>query len=363
MADFETDVDSLYRTASDETGFNGALRHLQSSVNAAAFHLVAIDRPTRMPLTGLSSEFPAAHDIYCRDFAEIDPRAARFFDNDSFRAFDINAVFSEEAHRRSPVYHEFLDRYDGQIGASVIKRLDRNTTFVLGSMRPDSLGWYEDAEIAKIEYLARNLIRILSFRKAHTLDLHEMLTLDERAVILLNRYGRPLAMSEAAERLVTRSTILRASPDRIAAVERESDRRLRNAVDAVLSGAERLTDDVILRDLHGQQVCALAVRAVTSHEFLDFHSQAPSASIHIRELESGSPVRDSLLSELFGLTATEAAVASALCAGTTPLAIAAERGVAISTVRWTIRNLFEKLGASSQSELVATILRHPLMIR
>ena len=356
MVDFEAQVDALYRAASDEAAFNGVLNGLQASVNAAAFHLVAIDRSTQMPLAGLSSEFPAAHDIYCRDFAEIDPRAARFFDNDSFRAFDINSVFAEDAHRHSPVYHEFLDRYDGQVGASVIKRLDRNTTFVLGSMRPDSLGWYEEDELAKLEYLARNLIRIVSFRNAHSLSLHETLTLDGSPVILLNRYGRPLAISEAAERFLNEGSVLRILPSKIAAVERDSDRRLRDAIDAVLNGTERLTGNLLLRDSFGRPACMITVRAVASSEFLDFHRMTPKASIHIRRLENTSSIDDHLVSELFDLTPVETAVARALCAGKIPTVIAAERDVSINTVRWTIRNLFEKLDVSSQSGLVAKIL-------
>jgi DNA-binding CsgD family transcriptional regulator len=60
-----------------------------------------------------------------------------------------------------------------------------------------------------------------------------------------------------------------------------------------------------------------------------------------------------------GLTAAEARVLTALCRGTPPLAIAAEVGVAISTVRTQIGNIRLKTGATSIRALVQQVAALP----
>jgi len=60
-----------------------------------------------------------------------------------------------------------------------------------------------------------------------------------------------------------------------------------------------------------------------------------------------------------GLTAAEARVLTALCRGTPPVAIAAEVGVAISTVRTQIGNIRVKTGAASIRALVQQVAALP----
>ncbi len=57
----------------------------------------------------------------------------------------------------------------------------------------------------------------------------------------------------------------------------------------------------------------------------------------------------------FGLTPAEADVASSLCEGKAVKQIAAERHVAVSTVRFQVRMLLEKLGCARQAQMVALI--------
>jgi len=62
------------------------------------------------------------------------------------------------------------------------------------------------------------------------------------------------------------------------------------------------------------------------------------------------------LSELFGLTATEARVALALTEGKSLGQIAKAFGVSRTTVAYHLRNIFQKTGVSRQTELVSKLL-------
>lgn len=60
---------------------------------------------------------------------------------------------------------------------------------------------------------------------------------------------------------------------------------------------------------------------------------------------------------LFGLTASEAAVAAAVGAGQSLEDIAAARGVSVQTVRTQLKQIFAKTGTNRQSALAALIER------
>lgn len=60
---------------------------------------------------------------------------------------------------------------------------------------------------------------------------------------------------------------------------------------------------------------------------------------------------------LYGLSASEAAIAAQLAAGRSPAAIAHERRVSLGTVRTQVRRIYEKVGVASQLELAARLPR------
>lgn len=60
--------------------------------------------------------------------------------------------------------------------------------------------------------------------------------------------------------------------------------------------------------------------------------------------------------ELFGFTASEAAIAAGIAAGLDLGQLADARGVAIGTVRWQLKRVFAKTGVSRQCDLVRLCL-------
>ncbi|WP_313136830.1 response regulator [Paracoccus jeotgali] len=74
-----------------------------------------------------------------------------------------------------------------------------------------------------------------------------------------------------------------------------------------------------------------------------------------------APMGDAMLGQLFGLTPTEARVASLLAEGLRRDQIAAQIGISQTTVAFHLRNIFGKTGAGRQAELVGLILSMPLV--
>ncbi|MGY6708228.1 MAG: response regulator [Rhizobiaceae bacterium] len=88
--------------------------------------------------------------------------------------------------------------------------------------------------------------------------------------------------------------------------------------------------------------------------------QGPAAAIFLSDPELRSKVPDGILAALFGLTPTEAQVATLLAEGNRADQIAELMKVSPTTVAFHIRNLLGKTGTSRQADLIALLLAGPM---
>lgn len=82
--------------------------------------------------------------------------------------------------------------------------------------------------------------------------------------------------------------------------------------------------------------------------------------IHAAQRANITHIDADTLIDLFGLTQAESRIAVALTQGKQPAQIAAELGIARTTVAYHMRNIFSKTGTGRQAELVALLLRSVL---
>jgi DNA-binding CsgD family transcriptional regulator len=75
------------------------------------------------------------------------------------------------------------------------------------------------------------------------------------------------------------------------------------------------------------------------------------------EPRSDEPPDPAFLRDTFGLTLGEARVAALVGFGMAPRAAAEKLGIAESTARTVLKRVFDKVGVSRQSELVALLAR------
>ena len=87
-----------------------------------------------------------------------------------------------------------------------------------------------------------------------------------------------------------------------------------------------------------------------------FASCGPAAILLIRDPEMVT-TNTQILRDLFGFTATEAAIAAFLAKGKSIGAVASAQGVSINTARTHLKNLLVKTGTNRQAELVALLLQ------
>lgn len=357
-SDINKIVNSLYDGLMDDGALQTGLEDIAVNLNATATHLLVLDRPTMQPVSGFATRFSDAHDLYVQQYAPIDPRIARFYTCNSPKPENINSVFAEQEHRSSPVYHEFLEKHDAQIGAATFNHLDERCSMVLGVMRQGRLDYFDHEELHRIEHFSAHLLKILNVRHKFT---HALETIDmdngNAISIILDADGMVLDLTEQAKSYLRGSQVLSLWRGALSVRENADNARLTRMIGAVVTGAGKVSEDMIIRDKVGEPVCRIIVKTAQQPEFTVFAGRAPKAVVLIEPIEEQPLPDQSLLQAVFELTPTEAQVALAVCQGLTVNEIAASRHVAVSTIRWTLQNMFEKLGVSGQVALVAKVLR------
>jgi DNA-binding CsgD family transcriptional regulator len=96
---------------------------------------------------------------------------------------------------------------------------------------------------------------------------------------------------------------------------------------------------------------------LTAMNTLGIADERASLALFIVDPEGSPEVEEQTLCELFGLTAAEARVASALAGGLTLAETSLELRISVTTARWHLRHVFAKTSTSRQPELVSVLLR------
>lgn len=134
----------------------------------------------------------------------------------------------------------------------------------------------------------------------------------------------------------------------------EDGRRLAALIDRLLTPGGEAEEALRLQAGAAVMVAGLRLRR-------DGPGGRARAMLVLRDPDRVAPMGDAMLGQLFGLTPTEARVASLLAEGLRRDQIAAQIGISQTTVAFHLRNIFGKTGAGRQAELVGLILSMPLL--
>lgn len=187
-----------------------------------------------------------------------------------------------------------------------------------------------------------------------------MLALDHAglAVLIVDRQSHVLYANRAALAVLKRGDALRAPLNRVGALTTA----LTNDLDALIHGAavtaqgKGLKSGGALRVVRPGRLPVTIFVAPFRPTQGGFGSITPAAILLIRDPEQ-TTASSQTLRELFGLTGTEAAVASLLAEGHSVEEVAIAQGVSLNTTRTHLKSILLKTGTNRQAELVALLLR------
>ncbi len=191
---------------------------------------------------------------------------------------------------------------------------------------------------------------VTSLSEAHLLRVFDEI---DYGMLLLDGQGRILHANHLARHELAQRRLLRACSGSLMGNTPEHSERIQQALDAALRGQRRL---VLMRE--GDRDLSMAFTPL-SHPLED---DVPTVLVVLSRQNVCDNLAVRMFARALALSPTEEVVLLALCRGLDINEIAAENGVAVSTIRSQIKTLREKAGASSIRRLLQRINSLPPVV-
>jgi DNA-binding CsgD family transcriptional regulator len=262
--------------------------------------------------------------------------------------------FYQDWNRRLGIYH--------MVGA--VFPVEAGMIGVLGIHRPRRASAYDESECHRVGQFLPHLYRALRLRNrlAKVFLEHEatLEALDKTGtgMVVVDAHARVLHANQQADWILRQTTGIKIAGGRLTSCDPATAARLTRLIKEAIQTAtgEMTVPSGALSILRPERlpltVSVSPLRLVPGASDIP----QPAAIVMIRDPEGPAPSH-AALRDMFGLTRTEAAVASALADGKSINGIAAAFGIGIGTVRSHIKKILVKTGTSRQAQLVALVLR------
>ena len=286
-------------------------------------------------------------------------------------------VVDQRAYRRSEYYADFGRGLglDCLLGAS--NRSSDGALATLALFRPETMAPFGEAERRVLQALTPHLWRALGLQRRLRPRFDAVAALGAldalaQAVVVVDEASRVTFANAAAARLADAADgglrLVRLGPASqgglvLSAAHRDDAATLAKAVGAVARlGSSGGT--LRLRRVGGGNAPSLAVLVSPVPARLPALGDRPGVAPGLALVIATDPSRQAppsaaMLSEVFGLSRGEAAVASALAGGHSAEAVARARGTGLETVRTQIRTVLSKTGAANLRELERVLASLP----
>jgi DNA-binding CsgD family transcriptional regulator len=177
-------------------------------------------------------------------------------------------------------------------------------------------------------------------------------------VVLVDRSGLPLWHNRRARETMDRSTALRLSSSGFIGRSPSDSRTLRELIKGVVSaGAQGILAIDRGVDLRPLLLIAIPLKPVGTADALDISNQTACGVVFLSDPDRNDDPTIESLRQTFGLTDREAQMAIAVARGHGLKAAAERMGVAPTTARTQLQQVFAKTGTNHQAELAALVHR------
>jgi DNA-binding CsgD family transcriptional regulator/PAS domain-containing protein len=187
-------------------------------------------------------------------------------------------------------------------------------------------------------------------------------TVEQLAVgaILLDEHGLFLQANQLATQILAEKDGLQVRQRHIESSEQQSSRELRDIIQRVLvngrSKAPAVVEALRIRRPSGRPDLGLLVRLVPQYAWAE-GQHAPAVAVFISDPGQRGEPSEQTLSQLFGLTRAEAALATQLSRGLQLQDAADALNISPHTARTQLKAIFAKTGVSRQAELVRLLIK------
>jgi DNA-binding CsgD family transcriptional regulator len=355
-------LDTCIEAALVADQWDEALGRLASALKLVGCSLNTYGAASRLALPATASYREMLVDFVREGWSSQDLRASRGWPlaTAGVAAIVEDMVSTEEERRRLPFYSEFLERRDMSILAGIGFKVG-DQVWSLSGARSARQGLPSPDERTLLELTQPHLRRIVRLAAIMAESRHQgamdALGALGEAAVCVDRWGRVLQMTRAAEALMGDGVSVRGARLRFDDVQAE------HAVHHLIKGA--LVPDApfsaTTRSVAAQRAYkrALAVEVIPARDALMDPLGFSGAIVLLRDLDQLRTCDTERLRQAFSFSEREAQVAAMLGAGLTADEIARRLDLRESSVTQLIKAAMAKAEVSSRAELAALVSRLP----
>lgn len=373
MSDQDQLVQLIYDGVDDPCGLQHALVAIAAYMGATQGQLMTIENGTTLVENRFHGGPESAFSDYLANWMDKDPRFTLSVQRQGVLLSDV-ADIDRALFERSAIYNELLRKSESNYTLFGNFRTDRNTLMALAIMRGQQGGPFAPAEIVRLEAIIPHLRRATRLRclvgsmQAELDDLRRALDVHPSAIAILDATGNVVCANAAAEALFREPGGIGTERGMLAATAPAARRALAAAIaravkEADASVAQLATApstvpiSVPLGRAKGVMSLSVSLFALRPHSELR-EGAARTARVLALFHDPRRRIRldAALVAQVYGLTATEAALATALAHGQTVADFARARGCTEQTARSHLKRVLDKTGTHRQPDLVRVLL-------
>jgi DNA-binding CsgD family transcriptional regulator len=354
-------VDALQSASLGAQSWEAGLQGLADATGSRSAQLTGIDTNTSVVFNILTNIDPAIYKLFPETLA-INPRVRALNEASVLQIMADKDFITPEQCRRDPFYQNVLRPYDIPFICLTTLERQEGTFIALAAIRSQREGHITTQQREIFAALAphvRSAVRThLSLEGRGAAVVTGAMEALSIPVYVCDRTGRVKALTQAAEALVTSDRGLQLKAGRLQACEPEDAKVLSDAIDAVLIGHVKpgppVLRTVIVRGRDRQAPPLVLEVFPLPAQSCQFNFE-PRVLVVARGARNSTARRAAILQAAYALTSAETDIAQLLAEGQSAELIAANRRVAVGTVRAQIKSIMTKLGVGRQVELVVRL--------
>ncbi|WP_169546469.1 helix-turn-helix transcriptional regulator [Sneathiella aquimaris] len=355
-------ISKIYDAAVDPCDWSAALGGVCDFTGSNGFNIFVLDHLSgTVPFTtsfGIPESLLAEYNAY---YVGVDP-GIQYFVRNPTQPFYYNYLHTGEKEMAGHEYYDWLENAGGAkyYLARTFKQDDRFSV-IATSQRSAKVGHAQAEDFEKLALVGphiqkavriNQLFKSVDLRMAAAYDALERLPY---GVFLLSEEASVLYMNERAKQAIGERDGLIFSGGRLKAFDPRDDRLLQftikqnlSMVDAPTAPNPGYVQISRQKSLHPYTMQVLSL--IPSYRL--FSKGQPSCIVILSDPSSRLRVRHEALAEIYGLTPTEARIASVLAAGIRPADICQQEGISDNTLRTHRKRILSKIGVETQAQLV-----------
>jgi DNA-binding CsgD family transcriptional regulator len=285
--------------------------------------------------------------------------------------FTDQMVPNYEEYRASETYNDFHKKKKADHGLGLITSNSDEWMSYIVLRRSEKVGFYTKDEIEMSNLLVPHLLQ--ATKMAREIERKDVLykSFEEAfnklavGIVLITKSSHVIYANDVAETIFSRNDGLRTVRQYLTAKHSTDNAALRTAIEQIfemLSGDSiQAAKPVLINRTQSFRPYQLSIMPLIQ-ELLPANSSHEHALVIINDPESTPINNEEMIATLYQLTLAEARVAQALCNGLSVSEMAVQLKASDNTIRFHIKNIFQKLHVKRQSEVVSLILNGPISL-